>query len=158
MKATFLIVLITLLAGCSRVTRDSSVNPLPGVPAFESCGVRAINIRNAELFMLDSASMSNAAASVIRIALSKSGLREDASSQLTLHFTLAMEENDLVKGRESITMYFEFFYENRPFAVFIVNSRSRELIMDKGQWIAETAAVFSGLRQKQNGLNHADRK
>ena len=148
MKTTMFLLLSFLFISCSQVYRYQSIQktPIPEKPV--TFYIDGFDIKNAEILLLDESVISNSITASIGMVMMNNGFSLSGDAPLVLKINVLVENNDIIKNEQYISIIFKFRYKATPIGSFILSSKSKNILLDKSLFIDEFGKLFALLNNE----------
>ncbi|MBN2851175.1 MAG: hypothetical protein JXQ23_00405 [Clostridia bacterium] len=147
MRIIILLLAVVLMGSCTTY-KYSYIKQNPG-KKYSTFQIQKLNVSNSELLFLDRNVISNSMNNLFIMVMQNNGYvySTDAANNMDVQINILVEDNDIINNKQSLAIYLGFYDKNSLLANFVINSRSKEILLDKELLVRELNDVLQQIKK-----------
>lgn len=141
-----LLACLSVVACAPALYRYSYIRPQTTDVIVQNYRIVKLDIRNAELLLLDGEVLSNTLHTLSAMVLENNGLIFATNGTLEVGIQVLVEDNDIINNRQSLSVIYSFQLSGKNFARYILSSSSKQLLLNKQLLVRELNNIIGSAR------------
>ena len=148
LRKGFIVISLLVLFSRTQVYKTSVLTDKAPANGILNCKIQTLDIKNAELLMLDKTALSNSIYDSIRISLYQKGFNLSDTADVSIDIRILVEGNDIINNRQSITIVSDFKTEQGLLSSFLISTDSKLLLANKSEFINEWNQILEAMKTR----------